>query len=335
VTRRLPESSAELGGRRSALAPGSFDPWRHRFAVLTAGATFVLIFVGGLVTSTGSSLSVPDWPLSYGQFFPPMVGGILYEHGHRMVAGAVALLTGALAVWTWRAEERAWARWLAWAAVIAVVLQAVLGGVTVLLRLPTAVSVSHAALAQAFFCLLVTLALVTGERWLSEESLSAGSDARLQRLGATTTAAVYAQLLLGAVVRHTGAGLVIPDFPLAYGQVVPAIASFPVGVHFAHRVGALVVASLALWTAAYVWRRHSRDPGLTRPAALLVALVATQISLGAAVIWTRKAVFPTTWHVAIGAAILATSLVITLRSLPARRSIEMRGRRPPPLRASA
>jgi len=335
VTRGVPESSADLGRPQETIQPGSFDPWRHRFAVLTAGATFVLIFVGGLVTSTGSSLSVPDWPLSYGQFFPPMVGGVLYEHGHRMVAGTVALLTCGLAVWTWRAEERAWARWLAAAAVAAVVLQAVLGGVTVLLRLPTAVSVSHAALAQAFFCLLVTLALVTGKRWLSEESVSTGSDARLRQLGAATTAAVYVQLLLGAVVRHTGAGLVIPDFPLAYGQLLPPIGSFPVGIHFAHRVGALLVGLLALSTATYVWRRHSQERGLTRPATLLVALVATQISLGAAVIWTRKAVFPTTWHVAVGAAILATSLVITLRSLPVRGPIEVRDRRPPPLRVSA
>jgi heme a synthase len=334
VTYRLAESACERGGQEGASALGSFAPWRHRFAMLTAGATFVLIFAGGLVTSTGSSLSVPDWPLSYGQFFPPMVGGVLYEHGHRMVAGTVALLTAGLAAWTWRAEERAWVRWLADAALACVILQAVLGGVTVLLRLPPAVSVSHAALAQAFFCLVVALALVTGRSWLSEEFPVVGPDVRLRWLGAVTTAAVYAQLMLGAIMRHTGAGLAIPDFPLAYGRLVPPIASFPVGIHFAHRVGALVVAALAALTAAHVRRDHRHDRGLTRPAMLLVALVAIQISLGATIIWTRKAVLPTTSHVAIGAAILATSLVITLRSLRTRRPIEGSGREAPPLRAS-
>jgi len=333
VTCRLPERASELGGQEGAPALGSFDPWRHRFARLTASATFVLIFVGGLVTSTGSSLSVPDWPLSYGQFFPPMVGGVLYEHGHRMVAGTVALLTAGLAAWTYRAEQRGWVRWLAGAALVCVVLQAVLGGVTVLLRLPTAVSVSHAALAQAFFCLVVALALVTGRSWLSEE-FSVVTDARLQGLCAATTAAVYAQLMLGAIMRHTGAGLAIPDFPLAYGRLVPPIASFPVGIHFAHRVGALVVAALTVSTAAHVLRRHRQERGLMRPAMLLGAFVAIQISLGATIIWTRKAVLPTTSHVAIGAAILATSLVITLRSLRARRPIEASGREAPPLRAS-
>lgn len=293
--------------------PGAFSAWRHRFTTFTAAATFVLIFIGGLVTSTGSSLAVPDWPLSYGQFFPPLVGGILYEHGHRMVAGTVALLTLALAVWTWRDEPRAWARWLALIALAAVVLQAILGGVTVLLRLPTAVSVSHAALAQAFFCLLVALALVTGRDWLSPASASRG-DVVLQVSSIATTAAVYAQLLLGAVVRHTGSGLAIPDFPLAYGRLVPDLASFPVAIHFAHRVGALVVSALIFATTARVLAAHRQDPRLTRPASLLLALVVLQLSLGAAIIWTRKAVLPTTAHVAIGAAILATSLVIALRS---------------------
>ncbi|MBI2964177.1 MAG: heme A synthase [Deltaproteobacteria bacterium] len=313
MTTRLPEESARLRERTAALGAG-LGRARHRFSLFTAAATFVLIFVGGLVTSTGSSLSVPDWPLSYGQFFPPLVGGVLYEHGHRMVAGAVALLTLALAVWTCREEPRAWARRLAVIALAAVVLQAILGGVTVLLRLPTAVSVAHAALAQAFFCLVVTLALVTGPDWVSGTPL-AQRDAVLQASSVATTASVYVQLLVGAVTRHTGAGLAIPDFPLAYGRLVPDLASFPVAIHFAHRVGALVVSALVLATATRVLAARRRDPRLTRPALLLLALVVLQLSLGASVVWTRKAALPTTAHVAIGAAILATTLVIALRSL--------------------
>lgn len=316
VTNRLPESAARLRGKVDSV-DHVFSPWRHRFTLFTAGATFVLIFVGGLVTSTGSSLSVPDWPLSYGQLFPPMVGGILYEHGHRMVAGTVALLTLGLAIWTWREEPRDWARRLAVIALWAVVLQAVLGGVTVLLRLPTVVSVSHAALAQAFFCLVVTLALVTGRDWLSPPA-SSRPDAPLQVLSVAATASVYAQLLVGAVMRHTGSGLAIPDFPLAYGRIIPDIASLPVAIHFAHRVGALVVSVLVVATASRALGTHRGDPRLTRPALLLLALVVIQLSLGAAIIWTRKAVLPTTAHVAMGAAILATSLVIALRSHRAR-----------------
>jgi heme a synthase len=307
-----PETVSPFGSASVRPSGRQFFPWRHRFAVFTAAATFLLIFVGGLVTSTGSSLSVPDWPLSYGQFFPPMVGGVLYEHGHRMVAGLVAVATAVLAVWTWREETSGAVRRLAVVAIAAVLLQAILGGVTVLLRLPTAVSVAHAALAQAFFCLVVALAVVTGRDWIAESR--GGADPLLVRLSAATTAVVYLQLIVGAVVRHTGAGMAIPDFPLAYGKLVPEIASFPIGIHFAHRVGALVVSGFVLMVALRVFGAHADDRRLRRPAALLLALVALQVVLGASIIWTRKDVFPTTAHVAVGAAILVTSLVVTLRS---------------------
>src|SRR5262249_26177804 len=139
--------------------------WVHRFAVLTAGATLILIFVGALVTSTGSGLAVPDWPLSFGQVFPPMVGGVLFEHGHRLVAAFVGLLTVTLMVLLTQWEPRLWVRWLARVAVLAVLLQGTLGGVTVLFRLPLAGSVAHACLAQAFLGLVVPLAVGTAPRW--------------------------------------------------------------------------------------------------------------------------------------------------------------------------
>ena len=139
--------------------------WLHRFAVLTALSTFILIFVGGLVTSTASGLSVPDWPLSFGQVFPPMKGGVVYEHSHRMVAAFVGVLTTVLAIWIYRCDKRIWLRWLGFIALIAIILQGVLGGATVLLSLPTEVSVAHACIAQAFFCLTVSLAVFTNPRW--------------------------------------------------------------------------------------------------------------------------------------------------------------------------
>ena len=145
--------------------------WVHRFALLTASATLILIFVGALVTSTGSGLAVPDWPLSFGQVFPPMVGGVLFEHGHRMVAAFVGMLTVTLVVVMSRRELRSRVRWLARAALLVVVLQGLLGGMTVLLRLPTAVSVTHACLAQAFLCLMVILAVCTAPGWQARRAV--------------------------------------------------------------------------------------------------------------------------------------------------------------------
>jgi cytochrome c oxidase assembly protein subunit 15 len=244
--------------------------------------------------------------------FPPMVGGVLFEHGHRMIAGAVATLTLVLAVWTWREEPRRSIRILAALALGAVLLQALLGGITVLFLLPTAVSVAHACLAQTFFCLVVALAVVTGRGWLSAEPVRTPS--ALPAIAAGTTAIVYVQLVVGAVMRHTGAGLAIPDFPLAFGRVVPDFASPEIAVHFAHRIGALGVTVAAAATFADARLRHADEPRLLRPATLLGCLVLLQIGLGATTIWTRMAVVPTTAHVANGAAVLATSLVLALRA---------------------
>lgn len=294
--------------------PAMPNLWLHRYAVLTAAATFGLIFVGGLVTSTGSGLAVPDWPLSYGQVFPPMEGGVLYEHGHRMMATAVGLLTVILTIWVWRAESRPWVKIVALAALVAVIVQGLLGGMTVLLGLPLAVSVLHACIAQAFFMATVVLAVVTGPTWsrLVERPSNTFSPG-LARLAAATTAAVYVQLILGALMRHLGAGLAIPDFPLAFGRLLPPILSGPVLVHLLHRLGALTVMILGLVTALRVFREAPKSD-LARPALLLLVLLTVQITLGALTVLTRLSVLPTTAHVAGGAAVLVTSLVLTLRA---------------------
>lgn len=289
------------------------SPWLHRFAVTTAVATFVLLFVGGLVTSTGSGLAVPDWPLSFGQVFPAMTGGVLFEHGHRLVASAVGCLTLVLALWIALAEPRPGVRALGLLALFAVVLQGVLGGVTVLYKLPLAVSVTHACLAQVFFCITVSLAVVTGRRWQAVAVPTAAPSA-LPLLASVTTGLVFGQLVLGALMRHMGAGLAIPDFPLAFGRFVPPLVTEPVRVHFAHRVGACVVAAAVLSTAALTLRRHPAEPSLVRPALLGVLLLVAQVTLGALVIWTARAVLPTTTHLLVGAALLATCLVLALRA---------------------
>jgi cytochrome c oxidase assembly protein subunit 15 len=288
----------------------AFDPWRHRFAVGTVAATLALIFIGGLVTSTGSGLSVPDWPLSYGMVMPPMVGGVFYEHGHRMAATTVGLLTLVLAIWTARAEPRRSVRRLGWGALAAVVAQGVLGGITVLYLLPTPVSVTHACLAQVFFCMTIAMAAATSDEWLSA---ARGEDTSgLRVAAAVATAAVFGQLVLGAVMRHIGAGLAIPDFPTSFGRWVPPLDGAPVAVHFAHRMWALVVLGCVVNVVAAAFRAEDRR--FRRPAALVLLLVLVQIGMGAATVLTGKAVTPTTTHVALGAAILGSCWWLALRS---------------------
>jgi cytochrome c oxidase assembly protein subunit 15 len=300
------------------MTPSRSEVWLHRYASLLATATFFLIIAGGLVTSTGSGLAVPDWPLSYGTFFPPMVGGIFYEHGHRLIAGTVALLTLGLALALWRYEPRRWVRGLGFAALGAVVAQAVLGGITVLLLLPTPVSVAHACLGQTFFCLTVTLALVTSRSWAEAgreaRAVEPGTGLPLRTVGTIATGVVFGQLALGAWMRHSGAGLAIPTFPLAFGRIVPPLASPEIALHFSHRVGALVVSGFVAWLVARVFARHRQDAALALPAIALSLLLPLQIVLGAYTIWTAKAVAPATAHVATGALILASCLLLTLQA---------------------
>ena len=285
----------------------------HRLAVVTSAATFVLLFAGGLVTSTGSGLAVRDWPLSSGQVFPPMVGGVLFEHGHRLVASAVGCLTLALALWITIREPRPAVRALGLAALFAVILQGVLGGVTVLYKLPLAVSVTHACLGQTFFCITVALAMITGDSWQRLATQPERAPTALPALAAATTGIVFAQLVLGALVRHMHAGLAIPDFPLAFGRVIPPLVTPFITIHFAHRVGALVVAT-AVGATLVTALRHRAPAPLRRPAILAAVLVALQVALGALVIWTGRAVVPTTTHLVTGAALLATCLALALRA---------------------
>ncbi|HYS26552.1 MAG TPA: COX15/CtaA family protein [Vicinamibacterales bacterium] len=299
------------------------------FAALVAASTGVLIFAGGLVTSTGSGLSVPDWPNTYGWFmwtFPlnKMVGGIFYEHLHRLVASTVGFLIVVLAVWLWRAEPRAWVRRLGYLALAAVIAQGILGGITVLWYLPDAVSIAHASLAQIVFCLTTTIALVTSRGWAAgyadpkgPRRSDGGGDPTLQRIAIVTTLVIYTQIVIGATMRHTGAGLAIPDFPLAFGHLVPPQWDAKIAIHFAHRAGAATVAALALATAGHVFYHHRRAE-LRRPAMLLLGLLALQITLGALTVLSQKQFLVNSLHVVNGALVLVTSLVLTLRAHRAR-----------------
>jgi cytochrome c oxidase assembly protein subunit 15 len=298
----------------------SYNLWLHRLAKLVAGATFILIFVGGLVTSTDSGLAVPDWPTTDGHFmfsFPlsQMVGGIVYEHGHRMMASIVGMLMVILAFGLWRKEPRRWVRRLGLVALLAVIMQGILGGITVLFLLPTAISVSHGALAQTFFCLTICLALFTSKEWQQPPTkIEDTHRPSLPTLALATAAAVFLQLLLGAVMRHTKSGLAIPDFPLAFGRILPPFETSKIAIHFSHRVGALVVSALVIWTVTRIMRHYRDAKKLFRPALLLICALITQLTLGAFTVWTQKDVIITTAHVATGALILGTSLFLALRA---------------------
>jgi heme a synthase len=299
------------------------------FAALVAASTAVLIFAGGLVTSTGSGLSVPDWPNTYGWFmwtFPlnKMVGGIFYEHLHRLVASTVGFLIVVLAIWLSRAEPRRWVRRLGYLALAAVITQGILGGITVLWYLPDAISIAHASLAQIVFCLTTTIALVTSRGWQRGyvepriPNPESRHDVTLERIAIITAIAIYVQIVIGATMRHTGAGLAIPDFPLAFGHLIPTHWDSKIAIHFAHRVGAAVVTLLIAATSGHVFYHHRVRRELVRPALLLLTLVAMQISLGALTVLSQKQFIINSLHVVNGAAVLVTSLVLTLRTHRAR-----------------
>jgi cytochrome c oxidase assembly protein subunit 15 len=292
----------------------------HLYALLVAAGTGVLIFAGGMVTSTGSGLAVPDWPNSYGWFmftFPVehWVGGIFFEHTHRLIASTVGFLILVLAFWLWRAEPRAWVRRLGFIALAAVITQGILGGITVLYFLPTPVSVAHASLAQIVFCLTATIALATSPGWRrAYAEAQPRNDGVLQRVALATTAVVYLQIVVGATMRHNDAGLAIPDFPLAFGGLLPPHWDFAIAIHYAHRVGALIVSLLIVATAGHVLYHHRQRGPLRRGAILLLVLLAVQITLGGLTVLSGKHEIINSLHVVTGGVVLITSLVLTLRA---------------------
>jgi cytochrome c oxidase assembly protein subunit 15 len=278
-------------------------------------ATLLLIVAGGLVTSQDYGLAVPDWPKSYGMWFPPMIGGVFYEHGHRMIAGFVGILTAVLTAWLWWKEPRKWVRIFGTVALLSVIAQAVLGGITVLYFLPTWVSTVHATLAQTFFCMIVCLMVFTS-RWWKEDNPAAPDRTLENPTGRfiLATALIYIQLIVGSYMRHSQAALAIPDFPLALGRIIPPFTTPEIAIHFAHRLLALIISIIISWNLLVVIRSYKKESPLLGTSLLLFLLVFIQIILGAFTVWTRTAVLFATAHVMVGALLLATSLYLTLRS---------------------
>jgi len=233
-----------------------------------------------------------------------------------MIAATVGFLVTILMIWILKAETRKWVRGLGVAAFAAVVAQGVLGGITVLFKLPLLVSMGHACLAQAFFCLTVTLALVTSQEWMTPAA-SPKAEERfpgLRSMSLLTTSVIFLQLILGALVRHTGSGLSIPDFPLAFGRLIPPVLEGPILIAYLHRLGAVAVTFYVTWLVARILRYHRNEPKLARPAWALAGLLVIQIALGGITVLSQLAVVPATAHVVTGALVLALSLLIALRA---------------------
>jgi len=280
----------------------------YRFAIATACATFALLVIGGLVHATGSSLACPDWPLCHGQFFPRMEGGILFEHGHRLAAFAVASLTVALAVLVHRARREPLLRRLSLLAVALVVVQAVLGGVTVILKLPLLVSSSHLATSMAFFSTVIYLV----HRLRPHAGPPAAPAAPRGWVGLAAIA-TYLQIVLGALVRHTGAGLACNvNIPLCDGALWPAGGA--ARLHMAHRLLGVALALLVVWAGAAAARAARRDGRRLHALLALAAplLVAVQVLLGFLTVTTFISIPVVAAHLAVAALLLADLLALYL-----------------------
>jgi cytochrome c oxidase assembly protein subunit 15 len=309
-----------------------YNKWMHYFALLTAIGTLLLLGLGGLVTSHEAGMSVPDWPNTYGynMFLFPIakwVGGVFYEHTHRLLASVVGLLTVALAVWFWRRDPRAWLRRLGLAAVALVLVQGVLGGLRVRWHMDN-LGIFHGTAAQLFFILVCALGLWTSRWWWqADEATWPSAPAGLRSLVLAATALIFAQLILGATMRHQHAGLAIRDFPLAHGKLWPdtsvaAVARYNANrmevmsenpitaaqiiLQMIHRLAALAIL-LAVGTTAWLARRQlGARTVLARLAAVWLGLILVQIGLGIATLYTNKAADIATLHVLVGALVLAT-----------------------------
>ncbi|MFN2542814.1 MAG: heme A synthase [Chthoniobacterales bacterium] len=315
---------------------GRYSKWLNRFAWFTAFATLLLICSGGMVTSKGAGLAVPDWPTTFGynMFMFPVskwIGGIFFEHTHRLIASTVGFLTIILAVWIWRTEDRQSLRNLTLIAVAGVILQGILGGLRVTM-LKDQIGIFHACFAQAFLGVIVLIAVLTTEFWRSlvDRPGDLNKLKRLRGLAVSTTIAIYVQLALGATMRHQHRDLAILDFPTSNGSWIPDtspaalakinawrdvhalsdVIAFQIWLQMAHRFVALLIAVAVVTFATQVWRAGRDLAALKRLSTLWVAFVFVQLTLGAWIIWSNKAADIATAHVAVGAVMLSLGVSI-------------------------
>ena len=327
------------------MAPTPYNALLHRLALITAVATFPLIFMGGLVTSHGAGMAVPDWPNTWGYnmfTFPPSkwVGGILFEHTHRLYAASiVGPLCIVLAVAAWMTDRRPNIRWTAVAILAAVVAQGVIGGLRVVLNARD-LAIVHGCAAQIFFCFIATFCVMTSRFWLqSQQNIipQQGAIRKVYCLSILAVMVILLQLVVGAIMRHSDAGLAIPDFPTSFGKWLPPlvvddafrqqavhrygldlglnrVTAFQIWINFAHRIGAVLVTAAVVSLCVTILLRLRGQKFLARPAVILLVLLATQITLGILTVLLRKPADIASAHVAVGSLVLMTAWVMLVRT---------------------
>jgi heme a synthase len=278
----------------------SYHPGVHRFAVFTVCWTVLLLIAGALVTSNDAALSVPDWPKSFGTWTPPMVGGVFYEHSHRVIAGVLGVLTLILSVLIWVKEERRWLRWFAVIAVGGIVAQAILGGQVVIQLLHYWLPVAHACFAQIMFGAILSIAVFTSKWWVSDRpQLEDRGSPSIHSLALLNAAVIFLQVFLGAGFRHKE----IPIWP--------------------HAAGSLAVMATVVWTAVVLRKRFENSPELTKMRILLHSVFGLQFLLGIGAYWSRITtadapqpmkvmVALTVTHTVVGALLFAVSIMTIL-----------------------
>lgn len=299
-------------------------PGLARFAAIGTGWVFVLVVLGAFTTTINAGMVFSDWPTSNGSFNP--IGwlsdrSMFAEHSHRLSAGVMSAITIILACWIWRTESRRWLRRLAWFAVGLVLVQALVGGLRVLLdhfqveMIDTSVgrlfAMLHAVLAQFFMCTLIAVAVACSRGWIAGRQ--SGISCAVRRAGAICCLLLFVQLAIAAVMRHSFAGLAIATFPASSfrGGLLPAVWNFHVGIHFAHRVMALVLFFALPWFVTKLRSDPASSPAMRAGGLGLMLLLGTQIFLGAQIIWTQRGITVTTAHVLVGALTLATTFWLT------------------------
>lgn len=277
------------------------DLWLHRFSVLLAICTLFLVVAGASVVSKEAGLSVPDWPLSYGKVMPEMKDGVFFEHGHRMVATTVGFLTIILTLWMWRSSEPRWLKWLSVVALFAVIAQGILGGLTVKMLLPKAVSISHACLAQLFFSTTVAIAIFTSPSWKAgPQVVNDSGTPSLRTLSLLTALAAFVQVALGAAYRHKAISVM------------------------SHVMWAAVVMLLVMLVGTFALSQFKSHDTLRRTSIWLLSLTGAQVVLGVAAFTARVAtaespgpelsmVLLTVAHTALGAVVLAATIVMGIQ----------------------
>jgi heme A synthase len=283
----------------------------YRAFAVTVVWTLVLLTLGSIVHATESSLACPDWPTCFGTMVPEMSGGVFWEHLHRLVAGGLILMFGLATWYAWReTADRPWIVWTALAGMVLLLIQAVLGGLTVILRLPTAVSTAHLLMALAFLTLAVVLATATSPRRPHRARPGRDTTVALRGWGTAAAGLVLLQSLVGGMVRHADAGMACPDLPTCLGEWIPPLSNPLVALHFTHRALAMLLTGVIVVLAVRVLR-GSAPVHVRRMMAIVLMLLGVQWVLGVISVTSLLAVAPVSLHTLGGASLLCALAVMS------------------------